>query len=174
MLACADGTQGFQACQFPVEKRAEVAQLIGERAERLVYWTCAMERSTWKHMVLANKGLKQGETPVGDFSGRQTSLGREFPGVWPHPTSGPHALTGEEHWTLTAQEFTDMCAVQLSHVLAQANAGRSYASDDAAQRIMAEHLGGAALEQFEAELEASRQRKAQAEQEALAEAEARL
>ena len=66
MLACADGTQGFQACQFPVEKRAEVAQLIGERAERLVYWTCAMERSTWKDMVLANKGLKQGETPRGD------------------------------------------------------------------------------------------------------------
>ena len=30
-------------------------------------------------------------------------------GVWPH--SGPEALTGEENWRLTAQEYTDLCAV---------------------------------------------------------------
>ena len=72
------GTQGYQAAQFPLEKRAQIAQLIGERAERLVYWTCAMERPTWRNMVLANKGLQQGETPVGDFCGRRSALGQEM------------------------------------------------------------------------------------------------
>ena len=30
-------------------------------------------------------------------------------GVWPH--SGPAALSGDENWRLTAQEYTDLCAV---------------------------------------------------------------
>ena len=139
------GTQGYQAAQFPLEKRAQIAQLIGERAERLVFWTCAMERPTWRNMVLANKGLQQGETPVGDFSGRRSALGQEM----------ETGFSGEEHWKLSAQEFTvssrdivcarcfvsqqqpkrnrcgqDMCAVQLSHVLKQANNGSTMTPGD--------------------------------------------
>jgi hypothetical protein len=68
--------------------------------------------------------------------------------VWPH--TGPGALTGEEGWTLTAPQFTDMCAVQLSHIMQQSNNGRVWGTDDEAHRIMAEHLGGAALAQFNA------------------------
>ena len=56
---------------FSFEKRAELAQLIGERAENLAFWTCAMERPTWRAMVLANEGLARGETPVGVSSPRK-------------------------------------------------------------------------------------------------------
>jgi hypothetical protein len=42
---------------------------------------------------------------------------------------------------LTAQEFTDMCAVQLSHVLKQANNGDEAMYRDEAITIMAEHVG---------------------------------
>lgn len=42
---------------------------------------------------------------------------------------------------LTAQEFTDMCAVQLSHVLKQANNGDEAMYRDEAIMIMAEHVG---------------------------------
>ena len=50
--------------------------------------------------------LRQGEAPKETFSGRTNN-----PGIWPH--SGHGALTGAEHWELSAQQFTDMCAVQL-------------------------------------------------------------
>ena len=134
------GTQGFQAFQFPIERRHEIKQMIGERGELLVYYTCAMERKTWRAFVLQNEGIQRcvcvcaracvvlrplplgmlysndwsswsrGETPVGSFSGR-----RNNEGVWPH--SGPAALSGDENWTLSAQEFSDMCALHLSHVV---------------------------------------------------------
>merc|ERR1719440_514292 len=63
-------------------------------------------------------------------------------------------FSGEEHWKLSAQEFTDMCAVQLSHVLKQANNGSTMTPGDEALGIMAEHLGGAALAQYQEEINA--------------------
>ena len=65
------GTQGFQAFRFPIEQRAQIAAMIGERGELAAYYTCAMERSSFQEMVLANAGLKPGETPVGTFNGRR-------------------------------------------------------------------------------------------------------
>ncbi len=138
------GTQGYQAAQFPFEKRDQIRALVGDAAENLAFWTCAMERKTWRAFVLANKGLQRGEKPVGHFSGRRTALGK--------PANTP--FTGEEQWSLTASEFTDMCAVQLSHVLQQANNGNTMTSGDEALDIMAEHLGGAAEEQYRAEVAA--------------------
>ena len=40
------GTEGFQRFKLPLERRHEVRQRIGERAERLAYWNCAMDRAT--------------------------------------------------------------------------------------------------------------------------------
>ena len=33
------GTQGFQAFQFPIERRPQIQQLLGKRAELIVYYT---------------------------------------------------------------------------------------------------------------------------------------
>src|SRR5262245_20992564 len=38
------GTQLFQGFTLALERRAEVRELIGERAERLAYLNCAMDR----------------------------------------------------------------------------------------------------------------------------------
>ena len=82
-----------------------------------------MERSTWRDLVLQNKGLKQGDAPSGTFSGRTNN-----PGRW--PADGPHKLTGHDNWELTAKQFTDMCTIQLSHRMRQSNAGDELRSTD--------------------------------------------
>src|SRR5271165_934999 len=41
------GTELFQGFKLPLEKRAEVRALIGERAERLAYLNCAMDRASF-------------------------------------------------------------------------------------------------------------------------------
>src|SRR5439155_16760735 len=40
------GTELFQGFKLPLERRAEVRALIGERAERLAYLNCAMDRAS--------------------------------------------------------------------------------------------------------------------------------
>ena len=40
------GTELFQGFKLPVERRAEIRELIGERAERLAYMNCAMDRAS--------------------------------------------------------------------------------------------------------------------------------
>src|SRR5438132_411190 len=41
------GTELFQGYKLPLERRAEVRALIGERAERLAYLNCAMDRTSF-------------------------------------------------------------------------------------------------------------------------------
>src|SRR5262249_27947404 len=41
------GTELFQRFALPLERRAEVRALIGERAERLAYLNCVMDRATF-------------------------------------------------------------------------------------------------------------------------------
>src|SRR6266511_217665 len=41
------GTERFQGFKLPLERRPEVAALIGERAERLAYLNCAMDRPSF-------------------------------------------------------------------------------------------------------------------------------
>src|SRR6185503_8315687 len=40
------GTEKFQGFKLPLEQRAELAELIGSRAERLAYWNCLMDRGS--------------------------------------------------------------------------------------------------------------------------------
>src|SRR5579884_566902 len=51
------GTELFQGFKLPLEQRPEVRALIGERAERLAYLNCAMDRAT------LDRGLGQAEGP---------------------------------------------------------------------------------------------------------------
>ena len=83
--------------------------------------TCAMDTSTWGAYVDLNKSLKKGETPRGSFRARQN-----IPGVW--PASGDYAIPPDHEFVLTAEQFTDMCAVQLSHTLRGVSAAAPFAS----------------------------------------------
>jgi hypothetical protein len=139
------GTSGFQGFAFPVERRGEIQRLVGERAELLAYLTCARDGRSYSEYVLLNHDLVRGQTPKGSFRPRAN-----YPGVWPE--AGPCALSPEmDDFVLSAEQYTDMCAVQLSHLFAFKHlglpSGATLAGNEPA-RIMAEHLGGVALEAF--------------------------
>ena len=134
--------------------------------------TCAMDMGTWLAYVHLNRDLKKGETPRGSFRARQN-----IPGVW--PASGDFAISPDHEFVLTAEQFTDMCAVQLSHTLRGSQKYEEIArwavdgERSPAFRAMAEHLGGAALKAYEHALVAVKEQWAEAEA-AQAQAEAKL
>ena len=110
------GTQRFQGFKLPPESRPEVRALIGERAERLAYMNCMMDRTTF------DRALEQAGEPY-------------------HIA---HRETGEE-MALSRGELDDLCRVHLYDWLEQvprSELGWGYRR--AAYRRMAERLGGAA------------------------------
>src|SRR5271167_1829195 len=48
------GTERFQGFKLPLERRGEVRDIIGERAERLAYLNCAMDRTSFDMAVARN------------------------------------------------------------------------------------------------------------------------
>src|SRR5207302_7664696 len=84
------GTQQFQGFKLPLERRPELAALIGARAERLAYLNCAMERGSF------DRALEQREGPY-RFTDR---------------------ITGEPV-ELSEADFADLCRVHLFDWLEQ-------------------------------------------------------
>src|SRR5581483_11291454 len=68
------GTERFQGFKLPLERRAEVRELIGERAERLAYLNCAMDRATFD-AALEQSG--ESYTFRDRITGEPVRLGRE-------------------------------------------------------------------------------------------------
>jgi hypothetical protein len=115
------GTQLFQGFKLPLERRPELAGLIGTRAERLAYLNCAMERSTFDGAVAQAEG----------------------------PYRITDRLTGEAV-ELSKDDFEDLCQVHLYDWLEQAprsRLGPEYRQ--AAYRGMAERLGRPATEAYD-------------------------
>src|SRR3954470_4639211 len=46
------GTEKFQGFKLSLDQRAEVAELIGGRAERLAFWNCLMDRGSLDEALL--------------------------------------------------------------------------------------------------------------------------
>src|SRR5262245_25299669 len=78
------GTEKFQKFALPLDRRPELRELIGDRAERLAYVNCAMDRASFDRAVTQEAGSYR-------------ILDR---------------LTGETH-ELTPEEMTDLCRVHL-------------------------------------------------------------
>jgi hypothetical protein len=115
------GTQSFQGFKLPLARRPEVAALIGERAERLAYLNCAMDRATLDRAL---------ERPDG-----------------PYPVTD--RLTGDEV-LLSREDFDDLCRVHLYDWLEQVpRSPRKWDYRRAAYRRMAERLGGVAVEAYD-------------------------
>jgi hypothetical protein len=111
------GTQQFQGFKLPLEDRPKVRALIGERAERLAYLNCVMNRGT------LDAALEQ-------------------PG---EPYRIVNRLTGEEV-PLSRGDFDDLCRVHLYDWLEQAPRSQlGWGYRRAAYRRMAEQLGAPAL-----------------------------
>ncbi len=115
------GTEEFHRFQLPLERRNDVRAIIGERAERLAYFNCAMDRASF------DSSLERTESPYpmrDRLSGAEVLLDRE--------------------------DFDDLCRVHLYDWLEQVpRSRRGYDYRRAAYRLMAERLGPKAVAVYE-------------------------
>jgi hypothetical protein len=114
------GTELFQRFALPLERQQEVRALIGERAERLAYLNCAMDRAS--------------------FDG---AAGRDA-----GPYRFRNRLTGEEV-ELAAEDFDDLCRVHLYDWLEQVPRSKWWDYRRDGYRRLAERLGGVAREAYD-------------------------
>ncbi len=113
------GTEFFQRFALPVERRGEVREKIGERAERLAYWNCAMDRASFDLAVL------QTEAPY-RFRDR----------------------LADEMVELDEQDFTDLCTIHLCDWLEQVERGGHWDYRAEAYRQLAQRLAGVAMQNY--------------------------
>jgi quercetin dioxygenase-like cupin family protein len=115
------GTEQFQGFKLPLERRDEVRAIIGERAERLAYLNCAMDRASF-----------------------DAALARSEP-----PYAFRDRLSGGEV-ALDRADFDDLCRVHLYDWLEQVPRSRyGYAYRRAAYRRIAERLGTDAVAAYD-------------------------
>jgi hypothetical protein len=114
------GTQKFQGFKLPLESRAEVRALIGDRAEQLAYLNCVILRPSLDAVV------QRGGPPY-QVTDRLTNATIE----------------------LTQQDFDDLCRVHLCDWLEQVPRSKEWDYRRDAYRAMAERLGGPALAAFD-------------------------
>lgn len=113
------GTERFQGFKLPLECRTELQALIGDRAERLAYLNCAMDRSTF------DREVKQ-------TADRYTFLDR---------------LTGEKV-SLAREDFDDLCRIHLYDWLEQVPRSQEWDYRREAYQGMAARLGDAAQKAY--------------------------
>jgi len=114
------GTELFQGFKLPLERRAEVRDLIGERAERLAYINCAMDRASF------DRAVEKDEEPY-RFTDRIT----------------------KEEIRLARQDLDDLCKIHLYDWLEQAPRSQRWDYRRDGYRRLAVRLGGVALESYD-------------------------
>jgi hypothetical protein len=115
------GTERFQKFALPLERRDDVRRLIGERAERLAYLNCAMDRASLDRAIEHNTG----------------------------PYFINDRLT-QQPIHLTSQELDDLCRVHLCDWLEQVPRSRQWDYRRGAYQRMAARLGGVAQRAYDA------------------------
>jgi hypothetical protein len=115
------GTEKFQKFALPLERRDDVRRLLGERAERLAYVNCAMDRESFDRAALQSTG--------------------------PHRIKD--RITQQEI-ELTGEEFDDLCRVHLCDWLEQVPRSRHWDYRRSAYQHMAARLGGVAQRAYDA------------------------
>ena len=115
------GTEKFQGFTLPLDRRDEVRDLIGERAEYLAYLNCAMDRAILRSRPrTAGRALSDSSTASPARRSRSCSI-----------------------------DFDDLCRVHLVDWLEQVPRSQEWDYRRAAYRKMSERLGPAASENFE-------------------------
>jgi hypothetical protein len=114
------GTELFQGFKLGLEKRAEVRALIGERAERLGYLNCAMDRGSF------DAAVERGTPPY---------VIRD-------------RITGEDV-EVTPADFDDLCRIHLCDWLEQVGRAKMWDYRRAGYRNLAERLGGVGRAAYE-------------------------
>jgi hypothetical protein len=114
------GTERFQGFKLPLDRRPEVRALIGERAERLAYLNCAMDRASFDRA--AEKDLE--------------------------PYVFVDRLT-EQQVQLTRDDFDDLSRIHLYDWLEQVPRSRIWDHRRRAYRRLAKRLGKVAEETYD-------------------------
>lgn len=114
------GTELFQDFTLPLERRGEVKDLIGERAERLVYLNCCLLRAS------LDESVERGQAP---YTLKDRFLQQEI--------------------ELSKEDFDDLCRIHLCDWLEQVPRDDRWGLRRQAFRRMAERLGGVALESYD-------------------------
>lgn len=114
------GTELFQKFTLPLERRSEVRELIGQRAERLVYLNCCLVRSSF------DESLKREQGP---YTMKDRFLQQEI--------------------ELSKEDYDDLCRLHLCDWLEQVVRSNNWNLRRDAFRRMAERLGGVALESYD-------------------------
>ena len=113
------GTETFQGFTLPVERREELQELIGQRAEFLAYVNCFMDRATMDAQV-----QKMDE---------------------PYPIR--HRVTGEKI-VLSGAEYLDLITLHLCDWLEQVARSDAWDYRREQYQAMAKRLGGTPLEAY--------------------------
>ena len=114
------GTELFQRFTLPLERRDEVRELIGDRAELIAYLNCAMDRTHFDAEILKTGGPYQ---ILDRFTSREIDVSDE--------------------------DFRDLCVVHLCDWLEQVERSKNWDYRRAAYRALAERLGGIVLESYD-------------------------
>ena len=114
------GTQKFQKFALPLERRPELCDLIGARAERIAFVNCVMDRPSFDRAAAQPSGPYQ---VLDRLSGQVIDL--------------------------TSEEMDDLCRVHLCDWLEQVPRSKEWDYRRAGYRTMAERLGGVALESYD-------------------------
>lgn len=113
------GTEGFQRFVLPLEQRGEVRERIGQRAERLAYWNCAMDRASFDAAV-------ERAMPPYRFRDRLADCQVE----------------------LSEQDFDDLCTIHLCDWIEQVPRSKRWDYRTDAYGRLADRLGGVAEENY--------------------------
>ncbi len=113
------GTERFQDFTLPLDRRPELRELIGDRAELLAYANCAMDRDSFFALV----DQHQARYLIKD------------------------RLSGE-HIDLSHEQFEDLMRLHLSDYLEQVERSDGWEYRRTEIRIISERLGGAALDSY--------------------------
>jgi hypothetical protein len=114
------GTELFQGFTLSLERRPEVRALIGERAERLAYLNCAMDRASFDDAAHQAEG----------------------------PYRLRDRLTGQTV-DLTVTDFDDLCRIHLYDWLEQVGRSQKWDYRRAGYLRLAQLLGGIAQESYD-------------------------
>jgi hypothetical protein len=113
------GTERFQKFSVPLESRPQIRQLIGERAERLAFVNCMMDRSSLDRLAKSHGPYRIVER------------------------------VSESEIDLDEQDFHDLCVVHLCDWLEQVPRSQEWDYRRQAYRDLAERLAGIAKESFD-------------------------
>ena len=115
------GTEGFQTFCLPLERRDEIRRLIGDRAERIAYANCAMDRASFYSQVDTQQDIYQLKDRI---TGRIIELSH--------------------------MDFEDLIRLHLCDYLEQVERVEGWGYHRETLKTMGERLGGAALAAYKA------------------------